>query len=524
MKRARFLGPFFHLVRLRAVGATVDNLRLRSHAASLCWRFIRAMQRRTPSRRCAMIARIRLLCIVWSAAVVWVTVIALAGCARPDAVDTIVHDEMAREYIPGVAVVVLKADQIVKLGSYGVTGTIRPIPTKVDSIFRIQSATKPFTAVATMMLVEAGKVGLDDPITKYVTGCPEPWRKITVRHLLGHTSGLRDFVNEPTIDLSKEWTDEELLASVANRPLMFEPGDTWSYNSTNYLLLGMIIRRVTGLWYGDFMTRRIFAPLGMMHTNISRDRATSPKGYALDNGRAVPSSGDTSLAMSVLSYAGGGIQSNVIDLAKWDRALRTEALLKHSTLEQMWTPVTLNNGTTYPYGLGWNVTDVAHHRRIWHTGVWTGFASIVDRFVDDQLTVIVLTNLAEAKTAALSRAIAAVYVPALAVRAYPPIADREPALTRRLADVVRFAAVGGLREADFTPAAWKSFRPQVNQIQQSFASLGELQSLTLVEHAQSGGDRSYRYLARFAHTMLILHFVLNDADRISAMAPEQIDR
>jgi CubicO group peptidase (beta-lactamase class C family) len=451
------------------------------------------------------------------------SVIGAIGCTRADVIDTIVRDRMAQERIPGAAIAVLKAGQIVKVGAYGLTGTNRPVPTTPDSIFRIQSATKPFTAVGTMMLVEAGQVGLDDPITKYVSGCPDSWRTITVRHLLSHTSGLRDFVNEPTIDLSVEATDEQLLASVASHPLAFEPGASWSYNSTNYLLLGMIIRRVTGRWYGDFLSQHIFQPLGMTHTSISRDRATAVKGYVLDSGRAVPSSADTMLAMSVLSYAGGGIQSTALDLGKWDRALDTEQLLKRSTLEQMWTPVKLNNGATYPYGLGWNVTEIAQHRRIWHTGVWTGFAAIIDRFVDDRLTVIVLANLSEAKTAALSRAIAATYVPALGVRIYQPIADGQPALTSRLKDVVRRAADGRLREADFTATAWRSFGPQVDQIRQSFGALGELQDLTLIERAQSGSDRSYRYQARFANSTMILHFVLTVDDRISAMAPEQIE-
>src|SRR5262245_24878025 len=372
--------------------------------------------------------------------------VAVVACvqsmARADAVDGIVRDQMAQQGIPGVAVAVLKAGQLVKTAAFGVTGTDEKVPTTPDSVFRLQSATKPFTAVATLMLVEAGKIALDDSVSQYVPACPDPWRKITVRHLLSHTSGLQDFVNAPTIDLTIEATDEQLMKSVANRPLLFEPGTSWDYNSTNYLLLGMIIRDVTGLWYGDFLSQRIFQPLGMTHTRVSRDRATAVKGYALDNGRVVPAAADTTLAMSVLSYAGGGMQSTVLDLAKWDSALHTERLLRRATLEQMWTPVILNNGVTYPYGLGWNVTQIAQHRRVWHTGVWTGFAAIIDRLVDDQLTVIVLTNLSAADTTKMSRAIAATYVPALGVRTYQAIADGEPETKRRLTNVLRNAIEG----------------------------------------------------------------------------------
>ena len=379
-------------------------------------------------------------------------VVLLCGCGGGDNVDKLVKSEMSRGKIPAATVVVLQAGKIVKIGAYGLADMELAVPATSDTVFRLQSVSKQFTAAGVMMLVEEGKIGLDEPVSRYLDRCPESWRKMTVRHLLTQTSGLADFINEPIIDLKKDASEEDLLASIASRPLKFPPGDAWEYSNSNYLLAGILIHRVSGLWHGDFLAARIFKPLGMTRTSVPRTRESlsdRAKGYTLVNGRALPSAADTNLALSVLSYGGGGVQSTVVDMAKWDAALSTEQLLKKSTWAQVWAPVKLNNGNLHPYGLGWQLDDIAQHRRVWHAGNWTGFAAQIDRFVDDQLSVIVLTSLAGARTARISRAIAGTFIPALAVPVYKPIKDREPAVKERLlrglaADEGRGAPPGGI--------------------------------------------------------------------------------
>jgi CubicO group peptidase (beta-lactamase class C family) len=449
--------------------------------------------------------------------------LATAGCGRGDAADDILKTQLAEQQIPGAAIVVVKSGQIVKAGGYGLADRERRLTVAADTIFRIQSVSKPFTATAVMMLVEEGKIGLDDPVSRHLDRCPASWARLTVRHLLSQTSGLRDFVNEPAIDLEQPSTDGELMASVASRPLKFEPGESWDYSNTNYLLLGMIIERVSGRWHGDLLAERIFRPLEMTRTSIPRDRANvagRAQGYTLDRGRIRPSTTEGELAMSVVSYAGGGILSTVLDLAKWDAALGTDRLLRRATREQMWTPVKLNNGTSHPYGFGWELGGTAPHRRVSHAGKWFGFAAQIDRFVDDRLTIVVLTNLAESAPARISRAVAGTLIPALATPVYEPIADTEPAVTERLADVLRRTSAGGLRAEDFAQTTWPYVAPLVDQMKRDFGKFGPLQTLTLVERTENGGDRSYRYRARFSRTTMIFHFVLTRDDRIATMMPE----
>ena len=441
-----------------------------------------------------------------------------------DVVDDLVKRQLTEQKIPGAAIVVLKAGKIAKAGAYGLADMESAVPVTAETIFRIQSMSKQFTAAGIMMLVEDGKLRLDEPAARYFDGAPGAWQKITLRHLLTQTSGLRDFINEPTLELSRATTDEQLLASVANRPLKFAPGDAWDYSNTNYLLLGMIIRRVSGQWYGDFLAERIFRPLGMTRTSVIHEGENDPgraKGYTLDNGRIRPSA---NLPSVVAGYGGGGIQSTVLDLAKWDAALYADKVLKRAMLDQMWTPVKLNNGTSHGYGFGWEIGEIAQHRWIWHAGKWNGFAAQIDRFVDDRLTVIVLTNLAESAPARVSRAIAGTFVPALAVPVYRPIPDSEPAVTARFFDVLRRGLEGGLRASEFTDPVWAYIAPRIDQMKRDFTALGAIQKLTLVERSENNGERSYRYQARFGRTTMIFHFVLTKEDRIAVMTPELVNQ
>ena len=181
----------------------------------------------------------------------------VASCSRADDIDDLVKAQLARQHTPGAAIAVVKAGRIVKVAAYGVTASPGGSPVRTDTVFPIQSMTKQFTATAIMLLVEAGKLELDAPVSRYLPAAPHAWEKMTVRHLLTQTSGLHDFVNEPVRDLRQDATEEQLLEGEAARPLKFAPGDAWDYSNTNYLLLGFIIHRVSGQWYGDFLAERI---------------------------------------------------------------------------------------------------------------------------------------------------------------------------------------------------------------------------------------------------------------------------
>jgi len=269
-----------------------------------------------------------------------------------------------------------------------------------------------------MMLVEEGKVGLDDKISKYFTSAPPAWKGITVRHLLTHTSGIPDYTSEKTggaINLHTDYTEEELVKKISSLPLEFQPGDKWSYSNSGYLILGVLIHHVTGEFYGDFLQQRIFRPLGMTSTRIISEADIVPNrsaGYRLLKGEL---KNQEWVAPTLNTTADGALYTNVLDLAKWDAALYTEKLLRRSSFGQTWTPVKLNGGKTYPYGFGWRVAEVNGHRLLEHGGAWQGFTMHISRYVDDKLTVVVMTNLdsGHSDPGKIAQGVAAIYVPAL---------------------------------------------------------------------------------------------------------------
>jgi CubicO group peptidase (beta-lactamase class C family) len=258
---------------------------------------------------------------------------------------------------------------------------------------------KQFTAMAILLLVEEGKLGLDDKISKHLKESPDLWRGITVQQLLTHTSGITDYGGEEdtmskgVINFRNDYSEEELIKAFAGMPLDFAPGEKWSYSNTGYVLLGIIIHRVTGEFYGDFLREQIFRPLGMSSTRIISEADIVPRrssGYRLLKGEL---KNQEWVSPTLNTTADGALYTNVLDLAKWDAALDARLLLKPSSYELMWTPVRLNNGKTYPYGFGWDIREEGGHRVVAHDGAWQGFTMNITRYLDTRLTVIVMTNL-----------------------------------------------------------------------------------------------------------------------------------
>ena len=332
-----------------------------------------------------------------------VSISAQTGPARqsehPDReVDAYVRDRMAALHVPGLSLAVLRDGEIILARGYGHANLELGLPARQNTVFAIYSITKTFTAVATMMLVEEGKVSLEDPISKHVSGLPRAWSQVTIRHILNHTSGLPDWrdYSSKLRDVASEYTKAEVLNLVTGLPLTSPPGERWNYVETGFFLLGMMIEEISGATYDEFLRKRIFTPLGMSDTRLD-SRAdiifNRADGYTWQDGgyrNAIWYS-------PTLAYSTGGLVSTVLDLAKWDAALNTEKLLKKTTLDQMWTNARLNDGqvvtqTGLGFGLSPFTKDNRIHRRVGHVGGAEGFASAMSRFVDDRVTVIVLSN------------------------------------------------------------------------------------------------------------------------------------
>src|SRR5574338_1179206 len=201
-------------------------------------------------------------------------------------VDSVVRAEMARQRIPGVAVAIVKNGAVMMAAGYGESNVELHAPVTAETMFQSGSVGKQFTSAGVMTLVEEGKIGLDDPIVKYFPNAPPAWRGITVRHLLTHTSGIPDYTTD-AMDYRRDYTEDELETMAFGLTPEFPPGSRWNYSNTGYVLLGILIHKASGKFYGDLLRERVFTPLGMRSARVISEADIVPHraaGYRLEKG------------------------------------------------------------------------------------------------------------------------------------------------------------------------------------------------------------------------------------------------
>ena len=295
---------------------------------------------------------------------------------------------------PGAAVIVTRDGEVLFRKGYGLASVELGVPIDAGMVFEIGSMTKQFTAVAVMMLVESGDVGLDDEVSKHLPDYDTGGKAITIRHLLTHTSGVPDLTD------MEEWakrrrerlTPDEEIAFFSGKPLDFEPGEEHRYSNSNYILLGRVVEVASGMPWSQFIGERIVGPLGMEHTGVDDGIEIVPGlvgSYKKSEGKLV----HPDLIDMSQPWAAGALYSNVDDLAKWDAALYTDALLSGASVEQCFTPAVLNNGQASDYGFGWAIEEFKGRKLIWHNGRVNGYLSHALRLPDERLYVAVLSNL-----------------------------------------------------------------------------------------------------------------------------------
>jgi CubicO group peptidase (beta-lactamase class C family) len=343
--------------------------------------------------------------------------------AVPDTVDRFIRAELKRQRIPGMSVAILRGDRVLLARGYGFANLEHRVPATDSTVYAVGSLSKQFTAAAIVLLSQQGRLGLDDPISRYLPEGSAVWSAVTIRHLLTHTSGVPQ---DTTLDWRRDYAESELVRSAA-RPLDFEPGALESYSSTGYALLGVIIHRVTGMPWGDFVRDQIFRPLGMRTARVNSDTDIVPNrtaGYYFVNDTLT---NPEWVSPSINATADCCLSFTVLDLARWAIGLNHRKVLGETGLEMSWTPVRLNDGGTYPYGFGWNVFEQRGYRRIGHSGAWRGSHATMQRYPEFDLTVIVLLNLGQANSEGIAVGIAGLLEPALT----PPhlLASRIPGAT-----------------------------------------------------------------------------------------------
>ena len=336
----------------------------------------------------------------------------LAAEASQQLVDFL-QDEMRERQIPGMQVAVIRQGKVVLARNFGVASLQYGVPVTQASLFSINSATKAFTGVAVMQLVQQGKVDLGAPIGQYLTGLPPAWQAVTVTQLLSHTSGLPDVLDQRSGKLVGPQPDDSVAAwqAVQALPVEAPPGQRYRYNQSNYVLLAQLIERQSGQSYVDFIQRGQFDAAGMAHSGFGDAKdvvINKASSYVLGAG----GKGYRNVIedFPLFMRAGAGINSNAGELAGWLVALQSGRLLAPASVQRLWQASSLNDGKAAPWALGWPAIGRAAHRAVAGIG---GGRSAFYVYPDDDLAVIILSNLAGGQPEQLIDTVASFYLPAL---------------------------------------------------------------------------------------------------------------
>jgi CubicO group peptidase (beta-lactamase class C family) len=445
-----------------------------------------------------------------------------AASARLARAEQLIRTEMTAQRIPGLAVAVIDRGGTLIARGYGEANVEHHIPVGVATVFQSGSVGKQFTAAAVMLFVEDGRLSLEDPITRFFPEAPESWSAIRVRHLLTHTSGIRDYTND-LLDMRHAYTDDELVSIACAQPLEFPAGERYGYSNTGYLLLGAILRRVGGRHYSEVLSERIFRPLGMRSARLIDESAIvmhRAAGYQLMDGRLV---NQQWVSPELNTTADGALYLSLADMVAWDKGLREGRILRPESWREVFTPVALNSGHTYPYGFGWEVSTIGGQKVVSHDGAWQGFETHISRYLGDGLTIVVLSNLAEADPGRIARRLAGIFRDHLAPKPRSPIPDTQPAQRDALEQLLKSARDGTLTATDL-PYIRGGFSANILAgWQRRFEDLGDLRTLSLVAREPLGDDEVSEYVAEFANARRLVVHTLDPLGRTVDLEVGDVD-
>ncbi len=304
------------------------------------------------------------------------------------------------------AVLVAHRDEVLLSKGYGMANREHDVENTPETVFRLGSMTKPFTAIAIMQLVEEDRISVEDTVSQYFPDFPNG-QTMTIHHLLSNTSGIPDYITmqeyEPIMTHHK--SVKELIALFRDKPLQYEPGADFNYSNSNWILLGAIIEQVRGESYADVIRQHIFEPASMSHSGYAWEQPFikhRASGY-IDTGAGIL---NAEVVHESTMHGAGALYSTVEDLYHWDRALYSEKLLRQATLRQIFTPVQTINGQGYGYG--WSSETLHQRHSISHSGGIPGFVSNIARFVDEGVVIIILSNLGSAAFPEMTHDLAAI--------------------------------------------------------------------------------------------------------------------
>ncbi len=395
-------------------------------------------------------------------------------------VDALANGALQHQHLAGLSLAVARNGEVLYAQGYGYRNLAKRLPATPQTIYNIASMTKQFTATCVMLLQQDGKLNVDDPLSRFLTGFPNG-DKITIRNLLNHTSGLADYLD--LLDVNS-LSLPKILAAVEKAPLRFAPGTRYEYSNSNYVLLGIVVSKVSGMPFDAFLSERIIVPLQLHSTSIGTTPIDMPEGalgYTVVNGRTTltPPQG-----VSILDYPDGGVNTTVLDLVKWDDALDSGRVVNKNLLQMMMTPGPHAAETTYNYGFGLGIDSAYGHREISHQGEWTGYSGENVTFPDERFVVILLSNTDGFNEEYLARELFAIFEhpsEAQHLIELTSAAGENPKATRLAQIVLTGLASGRVDPTKLTPALNKQMTPQhVSALQRMLAAYGTLQRMSFV--------------------------------------------
>jgi CubicO group peptidase (beta-lactamase class C family)/imidazolonepropionase-like amidohydrolase/Tol biopolymer transport system component len=440
------------------------------------------------------------------------------------AVDTLVRRTMETARIPGLAIAVVRRGELLVSRGFGAAELENRTPVTDATMFQSGSLGKQFTAAGVLSLVEDEKIALDSSVRRYLPEVPASWQSITIRHLLSHRGGVPDYTSDG-FDYRKDYTDADLIAMASALPLEFPAGTRWNYSNTGYVMLGIIITRVTGRPYDEFLRERIFTPAGMPTIRVITEADVVPNRA---HGYLPTASGwehAAWVAPRLNTTADGSMLVSIRDLIAWNAVVSTRRLLRPESWTLMLSASRLPTGRDYPYALGWFLGEAGGHPMQEHGGTWQGFVSQYTRFPDQDLAVMVLSNARAMAPATLAMQVAALYDSSL-VPTPPPraaIPDREPQATATVQAILTRVAAGSLALEDFEVVRQTIFPRMRAALTAAVQGKGPLTRLELLARREIGDDVERQYFAWFGTQRFRVLVTLGPLGKLTALriTPEQ---
>ena len=439
--------------------------------------------------------------------------------ALADEVDDLIQAEMKARQIPGASLLVTKDDKVIRRSVYGKANVELSVDVNPDTVFESGSIGKTFTAVVILQLMEEGKLSLDDPLSKHFAQAPPTWSGITLRHMLRHTTGLKDYALVPGLGLADRWTRDEWIDGMIKLPLDFPTGSAFAYSNSNYLLLGLGAEKVGGKPIMELTKERIIDKIGLKRSFVAEPlpiishRASGylKQGSVLFNGLDIAA-----------GYGDGSLINSPEDLATFEKAVREGKLLKPETVTMMQTAGKLPTGRKTTYGLGWFIRETNKVRLISHGGNTGGFGASLFRVPSANLTIVLMTNMFDVPGDAVAQRIAELYVPELKPKKLAEKPDPNPTLTAKLLATLQALSAGEVKDDQLDGEFAARLRTPRGQMSlRGMVLFAKVDKMAFLESEDSEPDVIHRYRVTANGKMYVVAFTVTKDGRVYSVGQRE---